>query len=424
VLASAGVAVLAVLFGTQLMTPPDPVRLLLGASGALGTTVMLLGWTSDPNTLSLHNFYKSRLVRAYLGASNPLRKASEAEDITEAKPDDDVPLIRISAPEVEAPYHLINGTLNLTSGSDLVIAQRAAAPFLFSRLYCGSARTGFRNTDTYRAGSLTLGTAVAISGAAASPVMGSQTPSTAVSMLMALLNVRLGYWLPTPSAQDWRAPQARFWPFYLLREFLSHTAETGRYCYVTDGGHFDNTGAYSLVERGCRLIVLTDCGADPQIAFDDLANLVRRCRIDFGARITFDLHPFSRETVATDRRHFVVGSIVYSPAHLQELGFADPSTAQEGTIIVVKPTLVAELETDVNRYSQENTTFPQQSTADQWFDEAQFESYRRLGERSGEAACEVIEQHIVMAHQLAEQESGIRSLESESILNSGTQAAG
>jgi len=394
VLASAAVAIVAVLFGGHLVTPPAPVNLLLGTSGALGTMVLLLGWTSDPNTLSLHNFYKSRLVRAYLAASNPLRAASDAEDITEAKPGDDVLLASISAPDSDGPYHLVNGTLNLTSGNDLMIAQRAAAPFVFSRLYCGSARTGFRRTETYRSGTLTLGTSVAISGAAASPVMGSQTPSTAVSMLMALLNVRLGYWLPTPSGPDWRAPQARFWPFYLLREFFSHTAETGRYCYVTDGGHFDNTGAYSLIERGCRLIVLTDCGADPEVVFDDLANLVRRCRIDFGTQITFDLHPFSRETVAKDRRHFVVGSIAYSSAHLKALGYRNPTPGLEGTLIVVKPTLVAELETDVNRYSQMNSRFPQQSTADQWFDEAQFESYRRLGERSGAAACEVIERLI------------------------------
>jgi hypothetical protein len=401
VLAAAVVATAVTLLGAHVVNPPESVHLLLGTAGALGTAVLLLGWTSDPNTLSLHNFYKSRLVRAYLGASNPARARADAEDVTEAKDGDDLPLWSISGTGSDAPYHLINGTLNLTAGSDLVIAQRAAAPFLFSRLFCGSARTGFRNTETYRSGTLSLGTAIAISGAAASPVMGSQTPKTAVSMLMALLNVRLGYWLPTPSGSDWRAPQARFWPVYLLREFFSHTADTGRYCYVTDGGHFDNTGAYPLIERGCRVIVLTDCGADPDCVFDDLANLVRRCRIDFGTQITFDLHPFSRETMANDRRHFVVGSIVYSPAHLRALGFRDGEPGLEGTLIVVKPTLVASLETDVTRYSQVNATFPQQSTADQWFDEAQFESYRRLGERSGNAAADVVATHLAAAHTVA-----------------------
>ena len=327
---------------------------------------------------------------AYLGASNPRRTADEGEDITETMPDDDILLSRISGGSGRlGPYHLINATLNMTTGSDLVIAQRAAAPFLFSRHFCGSARTGFRRSDRYRAGTLTLGTAVAVSGAAASPVMGSQTPSTATSMLLAFLNVRLGYWLPTPGGMDWEAPQARFWPFYLLREFFSHLADTGSHCYVTDGGHFDNTGVYSLVERGCQTIVLTDCGADPDFVFDDLANLVRRCRIDFGAEITFpSLAPFSRATLAADRKAYVRGDIHYSRTHLRGLGWdlGDDDALPVGTLLVVKPTLTAALETDINRYSQQHADFPQQTTADQWFDEAQFESYRRLGEQSGAAA--------------------------------------
>jgi hypothetical protein len=367
-----------------------PVRLLLGIFALLFTTVILIGWTTDPNRLSLHTFYKMRLVRAYLGASNAGRQGKDAEDITETMADDDILLSQISGGSGSpGPYHLVNATLNMTTGSDLVIAQRAAAPFLFSRHYCGSARTGFRRTDKYRAGTLTLGTAVAVSGAAASPVMGSQTPSTAASMLLAFLNVRLGYWVPTPGGMDWEAPQARFWPFYLLREFFSHVADTGNHCYVTDGGHFENTAMYSLVERGCQMIVLTDCGADPDCVFDDLANLVRRCRIDFGAEITFpSLTPFSRETLAADRKPYVRGEIHYTHAHLRALGWdlSDDEEAPVGRLLVVKPTLTAAMETDINRYSQQHADFPQQTTADQWFDEAQFESYRRLGEKSGMGA--------------------------------------
>ena len=390
-LGAASIALLGAAAVPLMLGPEDaPVRLLLGIFALLFTTVILIGWTTDPNRLSLHTFYKMRLVRAYLGASNPGRRAKDAEDITETKPDDDILLSRISGGSGRiGPYHLINATLNLTTGSDLVIAPRAAAPFLFSRHYCGSARTGFRRTDKYRAGTLTLGTAVAVSGAAASPVMGSQTPSTATSMLLAFLNVRLGYWVPTPGGMDWEAPQARFWPFYLLREFFSHLADTGSHCYVTDGGHFENTGMYSLVERGCQTIVLTDCGADPDCVFDDLANLVRRCRIDFGTEITFpSLTPFSRETLAADRKPYVRGEIHYRRAHLRALGWEleDDEKTPVGSLLVVKPTLTAALETDIHRYSQQHTDFPQQTTADQWFDEAQFESYRRLGEKSGMAA--------------------------------------
>ena len=169
-----------------------------------------------------------------------------------------------------------------------------------------------------------------------------------------------------------------------------HLADTGSHCYVTDGGHFDNTGVYSLVERGCQTIVLTDCGADPDCVFDDLANLVRRCRIDFGAEITFpSLAPFSRETLAADRKAYVRGDDplpARAPQRTRLAAWRTARSAPIGTLLVVKPTLTATLETDVNRYSQQHGDFPQQTTADQWFDEAQFESYRRLGEKSGLAA--------------------------------------
>ncbi len=103
------------------------------------------------------------------------------------------------------PYQLINSTLNLAASRDLATSQRSSAHFLLSKLFCGSLRTGYRPTSQYMGGRLTLGTAVAISGAAASPNMGSKTPDAAAAALLALLNVRLGYWAPTPSHGRWRS---------------------------------------------------------------------------------------------------------------------------------------------------------------------------------------------------------------------------
>jgi hypothetical protein len=39
---------------------------------------------------------------------------------------------------------------------------------------------------------------------------------------------------------------------------------------------------------------------------------------------------------------------------------------------------------DIFYYHSQDKTFPQQTTADQWFDESQFESYRMLGEHTVE----------------------------------------
>jgi hypothetical protein len=351
--------------------------------------VVALGWLADPNSLAMHAFYKARLTRAYLGASNLAR---EHEAVTDAAPGDDVKLTELWNHDEGAPYHLINTTLNLVGGSDLATAQRAAANFVFSKYHCGSARTGYRCTSEYMDGSVSLGTAVAISGAAVSPNMGAKSPSAALSMLLALFNVRLGYWIPHPGRYRWRDTQARLWPFYLLRESLSNTGDLGTYTCLTDGGHFDNTGIYALVERGCRFVVAVDCGADPQLRFADIGDAIRRCRIDFGTEIELDVQmalersPDDRELAA---RPFVKGKIRYHPEHWRMLGFGEGTEAERtGSVIWIKPAVTRGSAGDVRQYDRENGVFPQQSTGDQWYDEAQFESYRKLGYDSAKAAFE------------------------------------
>ncbi|HEX2093780.1 MAG TPA: hypothetical protein VHG28_15365 [Longimicrobiaceae bacterium] len=344
--------------------------------------VLGLGWMADPNMVSLHSFYKARLVRAYMGASNRERGSRE---ITQSAVGDDVRLRVLKNCEQGAPYHLINTTLNLAGGRDLATAQRSADSFVLSADFCGSFRTGYRPTTGYMNGKMSLGTAVAVSGAAASPNMGSKTPSAALAMLLAFLNVRLAFWAPTPNKARWRDEQPRLWPFYLLRECLSQTDDLSAYCCLSDGGHFDNTGLYSLVARGCRYIVLSDCGADPKPCFEDMGNAIRRCRIDFGAEIDLCINKFLRSEAQPAGAHFVVGTITYSQAHVKALGWRSPEDprGRRGVIVWIKPTLTATGEpADVRQYALENPVFPQQTTADQWFDEAQFESYRRLGEYS------------------------------------------
>jgi hypothetical protein len=336
-----------------------------------------MGWLADPNLLSLHGFYKSRLSRAYLGASNTAR---EDEEITDSAAGDDIALTALWNHDAGAPYHLVNTTLSLVGGSDLAMSQRPAENFVMSRYHCGSARAGYRCTGEYMSGSLSLATAVAISGAAVSPNMGAKTPSAALALFLSLFNLRLGFWAPTPSGRRWNEPHARLWPFYVLRETLSNTGQIGNYCYLTDGGHFDNTGLYALVERGCRYIVVCDCGADPELGFEDIGVAIRRCRIDFGAEIDLSIGQFTDGSPT----HVVWGTIRYQAEHLAMLGL--DATAADGIIAWIKPAVRADNAVDVQQYRLANRAFPQQSTADQWYDESQFESYRRLGYDSARVA--------------------------------------
>ncbi len=363
-------------------------RVVLGLLAAVVVWVVALGWMVDPNSVSMHQFYKGRLVRAYLGASNIRRRRHGKKEITESVAGDDLLLKSLNNCDRGGPYHLINTTLNLVGGRDLATAQRSASSFILSQLHCGSSRTDYRITEQYMSGQLSLGTAVAASGAAVSPNMGSKKPTAALAMLMTLLNVRLGYWAPTPNREAWNLAQPRLWPFYLLREFFSQTNDVSTYCYLTDGGHFDNTGLYSLIERGCRYIVLVDCGADPKPScFQDLGEAIRRCRIDFGTEIDLSLDPFI-STEMKSERCYVVGKIHFSPEHLRALrkcygdttDSGDDIADSSGTIVYLKPAVVGGTTADVRQYALENEFFPQQTTANQWFDEAQFESYRRLGQ--------------------------------------------
>ena len=89
--------------------------------------------------------------------------------------------------------------------------------------------------------------------------------------------------------------------------------------------------------------------------------------------------------------HFVEGTIEYSPEHAESLGWdVQDRSDRMGKILVVKPVVAGDEPLDIRYYSQHNRAFPQQSTADQFFNEAQFESYRRLGELSATAASAAI----------------------------------
>src|SRR5262249_7023563 len=152
---------------------------------------------------------------------------------------------------------------------------------------------------------------------------------------------------------------------YMLRELLSQTNDLQAYCYLTDGGHFDNTGLYALVERGCRSIVLADCGSDPTSSFRDLGEAIRRCRIDFGTEIDIDLI-----AAGASGRHFLEGNITYAGNHLIRLGWdASDQVAKSGRLIIVKPTVAGDDPADIRGYKQQDGAFPQQTTLDQFFDE-------------------------------------------------------
>jgi hypothetical protein len=192
-----------------------------------------------------------------------------------------------------------------------------------------------------------------------------------VGFIMTLFNARLGSWLGNPGP-----PGERTWtqagPMSairsLVKEALGQTSDQSEYVYLSDGGHFENLGLYEMVRRRCRFVVVLDGGCDPDFTYDDLGNALRKIRIDFGIPIDFD-DPHTR-LLKERRKRCAVGTIRYSAVD-------GPGT--DGRIIYVKPMLLGTEPPDVASYAAAHPAFPHQTTAEQWFDESQTESYRSLG---------------------------------------------
>jgi hypothetical protein len=355
----------------------------------LSAITWLISWRTGVNEFSLHHFYRNRLTRAYLGATR--RRAERertANSFTGFDTGDDLPMTAfLASKNYSGPYPILNTALNATDASELDRQDRKAESFIFSPLYCGfdfsatrSAANnetglfnyGYRPTTGYSAdGGPLLGSVMAMSGAAASPNMGYHS-SPATAFLLTMFNVRLGRWIGNPRLSRWRHSEPTGGIGYLVKDLIGKTDIDNDYVCLSDGGHFDNMGIYELVRRRCSYILLADAEEDAKSSCEGLANAIRRCRIDFGVEIIIDTANITDKdkTTSFGLTHLATGTIIY------------PDVEEHGELIYVKTGLTKNETVDIREYFINNPSFPQQSTGDQFFDEAQFESYRKLGYQS------------------------------------------
>jgi len=152
--------------------------------------------------------------------------------------------------------------------------------------------------------------------------------------------------------------------------------------YLSDGGHFENTGLYELLRdvRKVNLMVVCDNGRDIDYQLEDLANLIRLARIDF--RLEIEVDTTIKQTAGLDDVFGTPEQFSRNGnqcAMLLNVRQAGADGAPSARIILLKPRLVDGLPIDVRQYAAAHADFPQESTADQFFNEAQWESYRKLG---------------------------------------------
>jgi hypothetical protein len=426
---------------------PESAVLSVGAVSFL-VAIVLGASRQILNNSTLLPFYEAQITRTFLGASNPSRSSPSASaeqaamkrTVSHLVGGDDMTVADYYRPDGAyprgGPLHLINVTINETVDGRSAVEQNdrkglglALGPAGLSAGVrhhvttdwqhdtCVTPDTGTHykvfdypqaeagKNQFFAAEKLSVGRWLGISGAAFSTGLGYRT-NLGLSFLLGLANVRLGYWW---SAGSERKPSIKrfFGAFvwvqsYLLKELLARFPGTAdALWYLSDGGHFENMGAYELLRRRLRKIVLIDAEADPDFLFEGLGNLVRKARLDLAAEIEFldaaalgedapiwrELAPFlpslrgrvgelcglTREKPdAYSRAHAAVARIRYAE---------DPN--QLGLLLYIKPALTGNESADIRQYHTKHPDFPHQTTGDQFFDEAQWESYRKLGMEIG-----------------------------------------
>jgi choline dehydrogenase-like flavoprotein len=443
---------------------------------ALATSIALGGALNFLNLSSLQQHLTQKLTRTFLGASNDARVHPRGIErpvpIQVSDASDDVVFSDYHPERGGGPLHLVNVCINQTvdhvSGRQL--RQNKGLPMClgpkaitvgrqYHALWEESAPPRGDNVAEVQAlpvapdpnmfhvlarsdgakaivEQLSLGRWLAISAAAFTTGAG-RVSSLPLSLLLGLLNIRLGYWwdsgiqagerpgrYPPDIWQRIKAFPAKVFTVQvtLLNEWRDHfEGPQARHWYLSDGGHFENSGTYELIRRRLPFIIAVDASTDGSYEFDDLAILMRQVRLDFGADFVW-LDPGDRmldsgswdaldaaamaapnpraipEWVKDLVQHpETIGSLSrikresQTSAALARISYDDSSEDQNSRVswfLYIRASLPPDITVDVRNYAVSHPDFPNQSIFDQFFDDAQWESYRSLGEGAGRAIFE------------------------------------
>ncbi len=175
---------------------------------------------------------------------------------------------------------------------------------------------------------------------------------------------------------SWRVPPGALWD-----EMISHLDENHKWLYLSDGGHIENMAAIELLRRRCRFIIIGDGEADPRLHFFGLATLIRYARIDLGITITLNVDRIRLGADGRSAMHWATGTIRYPPDPARGI-----ATEETGHLLYLKSSFTGDEDEVIQEYRNRKPAFPHESTADQMFDENQFEAYRALGQHIAETA--------------------------------------
>ena len=329
-----------------------------------------------PNANSLHALYRDRLSKAFL--FKPRDEVPVVDGVE--KPLDPVDPKLGDLSDEYSPYILVNSALNVGGSKEVNRRGRNADFFLFSHEYIGSKTTGYVRTKDMqdRAPELRLGSVMAISGAAFSSNMGASTIKPLIATL-ALLNIRLGYWLRNPRKLGEHAVWGAFSNYYFLAEMFGMLNEKRHSVYLSDGGHIENLGIYELLRRRCKVIIAVDAECDSSMAFGSFNVLERFALVDLGVRIDLPWLPISEMTKKAGKEIDDKGDAPKKAGPHVAIGEICYPGKRRGILVYIKSSLTGDENDYIFHYKKRYSAFPHETTLDQLFSEEQFEAYRALG---------------------------------------------
>ena len=390
--------------------------LLAGGGGSLlahcGYAVLafvLVKLGIDINATSVHAFYRDRLATAYGVVRQPGAGGAEVLD---------APWAQLSGLHGAGGRTLVVcAAANCTTRGDIPPG-RGSVSFTFTPADTGLSRKPValpaagedrpaatvdedraETADYQTAAGITLFDAVAVSGAAVSPVMGKMT-RPAMRILLSAANARLGVWLPSPARVrdeiSWakRHPprhdagrhgplrrigsaMRRHWWQPDLKHLWAEAAGSlhldGRWIYITDGGHYENLGMVEALRREPDHLIVVDASGDGPGQFSTLGQAIALARSELGVQV--DIKPAASlkadPQTGLCARPYAAGTFSY-PGESEE-------AAGRHHLVYLKLAVPVDAPLDVLAYKERHGTFPTDSTLQQLYDDQEFEAYRELG---------------------------------------------
>lgn len=286
------------------------------------------------------------------------------------------------------PYFIVNTTARVTGKDGDLDTDFRNRIYEFTPLWSGSDYFGYRNGSP-----IDVQRAMAVSGAA---IDGAFTDAF-WGKVIDLANLDLGVYIDNPNVNSRTRTIHNILPFplYLLEGNSQDINDVN--IYLSDGGHSEDLGLYSLVRRGCEKIIMIDGTLDPNYEFSaqkTLKNFMVNHINDQNKVLSFDLDQISNASnICNDSTCIMNGTIGWVKAEDKMVDNPDIKVDQIlSRIIYFKPALdetlnpnnnsldklVEEEFSHIRTYAKDSDIFPQQTTADQFFSDNQFKAYRDL----------------------------------------------